>query len=307
MLTHGLQWVWIEELTTVDADTADNTVVERALQCVVVFRFAMQEEQSVVEIHLSNGSTSFAISRHVWQFVVLTKCLTTARGTHTTRDVVFLRDDVVPNPVDGIDIALVACQCSHVCHTCIHVAGTNGMTYGFILLQYRKMTLAVLRLDGSVATLVEEEFGLVEILLLARSKIEFRKSHLGNLVSWHYACLSWLVAHFAHHAVCELAGDVEQRLLARGIVVSHSSLAEVSEIVELMAQVLYLRPSLWTSPSVWVLWVLCASRVEITVRLLCTANHGNHTVNVSLEFLVRVSLEQITCTFNRLVRVGIVE
>ena len=88
---------------------------------------------------------------------------------------------------------------------------------------------------------------------------------------------------------------------------SHSSLAEVSEVVELVAQVLYLRPSLWTSPSVWVLWVLCASRVEITVRLLCTANHGNHTVNVSLEFLVGVSLKQITCTFNRLVRVGIVE
>ena len=87
----------------------------------------------------------------------------------------------------------------------------------------------------------------------------------------------------------------------------HGSLAEVSEVVELMAQVFYLRPAFWTSPSVWMLRILCSCRVEVTVGFLCTGDDGDDRVNVCLEFLVGVGLEKITRSFDSLVGVGVVE
>ena len=169
----------------------------------------MEEEESVVEINLCDSSTCLTVSRHVRQFVVLTKSLTASSSTYTTSDVVFLRDDVVPNAVDSLDVSLVACEGSNVCHTSIHISCSHCMTHCFILLQHWQVALAVFSLDCGISTFVEEEFGKVQIFLVASSDIEFCQTHLCNLVSRNDTCLTRFVTHLFINTVGELDSDVQ--------------------------------------------------------------------------------------------------
>ena len=168
------------------------------------------------------------------------------------------------------------------------------MAYSLVLLEHWLVSLAVLAELVVVAVLVphsaasygpcrvfltalvEEELSEVEIFLLACSEIELSKTHLCNLVSWNYTCLSWLVTNFAYYAVCVLHSDVEERLLACSLVVSNSSLAEVAEVVELMAEVFHHLPTLCSCPSVWMLRVLSACSEEVAVWLLSRSDDSDY-------------------------------
>ena len=141
MLAHRLQRVGIEEAVALERDTADKTVVESALQYIVVFRVTVKQEESVVHIDIADGGTSLTIGRHVGQFVVLAEGLTVGGGTDTARDVELLRYDIVPDGVDGLDVVLVASEGGHVGHTGIHIGSTHGVTYGLVLLDDRLVGL----------------------------------------------------------------------------------------------------------------------------------------------------------------------
>ena len=93
---------------------------------------------------------------------------------------------------------------------------------------------------------------------------------------------------------------------------SYGSLAEVSEIIEFMTQILYLTPTCRTFPIVWMFWIHCAESVQITVWFLSACNDSNHRIAIliktlSLESSIRVSLHQIAGTFKSLVRVSIIK
>ena len=129
------------------------------------------------------------------------------------------------------------------------------MSYCLVLLHNRLVALAVFSLYGCLSTIVEEELCLVEVSLLACKYIELAESHLGNLVSWHHTHLSGLCANLTAHAVGISASDVEELSRTSGLEVCHSTFHHVSEVVELVAEVFHLRPTLVASPLVWVLGV----------------------------------------------------
>ena len=290
----------------------------------------MEEEESVVEVNLCDCSTSLAVGRHVGQFVVVAECFARRSGTYTTGEVVLLAYDVFPDAVDGVDVGSIACEGSHIGHTGIHVSSTYGMTYGFILLEHWLVALCVfvdfVQVSVGIAhtttsacprwvalsALVEEVLGLLQVFLVASSCVEFCQTHLGNLVSGDYLCLSGLATYFAAHTVGILHCDGEQRLLACCVVVSYGSFAEVAEVVELVREVFYQFPSLRASPVVWLLWVLCTCGVEVSIGFLCRCDDGNHAVAVlvdvrTVDFGVGVSLHQVCSTFECLVGVSVVE
>ena len=94
----------------------------------------MEQEQTMVHIHITDGGTGLTIGAHVRQFIVGAESLTVGCGTDTTRDIVFLRHDIVPDGINGLDIVLVTSEGCHIGHTCIHIGGTHGMTHGLILI-----------------------------------------------------------------------------------------------------------------------------------------------------------------------------
>ena len=203
----------------------------------------MEEEHPVVDIDIADGGAGLAICRGVRQLVILPESLTSVGGADASGDVIFLGDDVVPDPVNRLDIFLIPGQGGHIRYSGIHVGRPHGVAHGLILLSYRQMGLVVRIPVGGAASPVEEIFGLVEILLLAGHEVKAAKGHLGDLMAGNPVHLAGTKADLADHAVGVLDGDVQEITLARGLIMRHGSLDHVTEIVELVAEFLDLLPS----------------------------------------------------------------
>ena len=258
MLPHRLQGVWIEEAVALERDTADKTVVESALQYIVVFRVTVKQEESVVHIHITNGGTGLAVCTHIGQFVVLAEGLAIRSGADTASDIELFGDDIVPDGIDGLDIVFVTCEGGYIGHTCIHIGSTNGMSYGFVLLDDGLMSLRIVMYDGGLTTVIEEELSFVEIFLFASNKIQFGKCHLCDLMPRNHTSLTRVRADLTADTVGITDGDVEELTAACGLIVGDSTFHHVAEVVELVTQVLFLTPAFVASPLVGFLWILGA-------------------------------------------------
>jgi len=101
----------------------------------------MEKEETVVDINIADSCAGFAVGTHVRQLVVFAESLAVVGGSDTSGDVELLAYDVVPDAVDGMDIGSIAGEGCYICHAGIHIGGTYGMTYCFVLLQYWFVTL----------------------------------------------------------------------------------------------------------------------------------------------------------------------
>ena len=189
-----------------------------------------------------------------------------------------------------MNIGGVSRQGGYVGHTCIHICGANGVSYSFILLNHRFMCLAVFIGTAGISTLVEEELGLVEVLLVAGDQIKFGQCHFGNLMSGDTDLLSFACTDFTAYAVGISDGDIEEVLLSGGLVVGDGAFHHVSQVVELVAQVFYLFPTFASRPFMGMFRIHGAAGVEVSVRFLCCGYNYQYTVNVFSQFLVRISL-----------------
>ena len=128
----------------------------------------MQQEQAVVDIHITDGCTRLAIGAHVRQLVVRAKSLAIAGRPNAARDIHLLLNNVLPDAVDGMNISRVARQGSHIGHSRIHIGGPDCVAHGLVLLHHGFVRLTVTVLDMRLSAVVEQELCLVQIFLLAR-------------------------------------------------------------------------------------------------------------------------------------------
>ena len=307
MLADGLQRIGIEEPVPFQGHTADEAVVEGALQHVVILGVAVQEEHPVIDIHVADGGAGLAVGAHVRKLVVLPEGFAAVRSPDAAGDVELLGHDVVPDPVDGVDIALVAGEGGHVGHAGIHVGGADGVSHGLALLQDREMRLVVLIPVLGLTALVQEELGLVQVFLLARGEIQLREGHFGDLVSRNHPGLAGGGAHFADHAVRIADGDVQEIALAGGLPVGDRALHHVAEVVQFVAELLILHPAAVARPLVRMFRIHGPGRVQVTVRLLRRGDDHEDAVDIGLQLLVRIGLEHVGGAFDGLIDVRVVE
>ena len=226
---------------------------------------------------------------------------------HTSRQIILLADDVVADAVDGPDVRAVARERRHVGHAGVHIPRAHGVTHGLVLFRHRLVALAVRVLAFGFAAHVEEESGLVEIALVAREHVHARQCHLGYLMARNHVGLPFARSHLAYHAVGVTLGYVEKLGAARGLIVCAGGVNHVSEVVELVAEVLHGLPAARACPRMRFLGVYGACGVEVAVFLLGGGHDVEHAVYVLLHPLVGISLEQVTRTLDGLVYVSIVE
>lgn len=148
---------------------------------------------------------------------------------------------------------------------------------------------------------------LVEVFLIARHHIEAHQCHFSNLVSGNHTLLSGTFADILAYTIGITDGYIQKIPLASSLVIGHSPFHHVSQIIELVAQILHLRPALRPRPVVRMFRVHRAGRIEVSVRLLGSGNDDEHAVDIFFQFLVRVSLQGIACPFNRLIDIRIIE
>ena len=206
-----------------------------------------------------------------------------------------------------MDVSRVAGERGNVSHTGIHIGGAHGVSDSLVLFDDRLVALRVFRPHLCLATVVEEELRLIEILALASDEIEFAKCHLGDLMSRHHAGLSRFGSHLTDDTVGVAYGDVKEVAASRGLIVCDGSLYHMSEVIELVAEILFFRPPLVASPLMRMLRVLCSGSIEITVGLLRTADDRDHAVDIVSQFGVGIGLENIAGSLNGLVGIGVVE
>ena len=109
-------------------------------------------------------------------------------------------------------------------------------------------------------------------------------------------------------------GDVEERTLARDLIVGDRGLVHVADVVELVA-VVAAAPAGWAHHAVLDVAVLVgavveaerAGGVEVTVGLLRAGDVGDEVVEVLLELGVRMRGERVGRALDDLVHVGVVE
>ena len=267
----------------------------------------MQQEHTLEEIDHRDGCAGLVVGRQVRQLVVGTESLTGMAGTHATRQVILAADDVLIDGVDGFDVVLVASQCCHVGHAGVHVACADGMAPGLCLLRDGLVALRVDVVALGLATVIEQELGLVEVFLLTRDDIQACQCHLCDLVTRHHAGLTILGAYLADDAVGIALGDIKELCRTRSLVVGAGGIHHVTEVVELVAEYLLHLPALLAAPLVRMLGVDGAGGIEVAVGLLRGTHYVEHRVDISFQLLIWIGLEHVACTLDGLIDIGIVE
>ena len=149
------------------------------------------------------------------------------------------------------------------------------------------------------APLIEEKLGHVEVLAVARDAVELAQADLDLLMSRRVGPLAR--AEDGADVVRVLRGDVEERLVAGDLVMSHGRLEQMPHAV-LFVHVFLVRPSLLGLPLGH-----GVERVQVAVFPLGGGHHGDQLVQVQPHHGVRMDLERVRGPLHDLVDVGIVE
>ncbi len=141
----------------------------------------MEEEQPIVPEDIPDGRTCFVVGDGVGEFVIVPESLALFTGADSACNVEFFRDDVFPDFIDGIDVALVPSQSSHIRHPRIHVRCPHSVSDSFVLFDDRFVGLEVpvLIVDGEgggfrkfffeflLTPFIQEKFGQVQVFFLS--------------------------------------------------------------------------------------------------------------------------------------------
>ena len=242
------------------------------------------------QVNHRNGCTRLVIGSEVRQFIVGTEGLAFMTGSHTACDVIFLGNNVVVDGINSLQISLITRQGSHISHTCIHISGTNSMSPSFLLVNHGLVALRIDVLDLCLATIVQQELGLVQVFLLASQHIKTSQSHLGNLMTGNHTSLSVLVAHLTNDTISIAFGNVQELVRTRSLIVGTSSIHHVAQVIELMTGMFLSSPALMGSPTVRMLRIDGASGIEIAIRLLCSSYDVEHGVDILLQLSIGIGL-----------------
>ena len=122
------------------------------------------------------------------------------------------------------------------------------MTYSLILFQYRLMSLAIGVLTTRIATCIQEKLCLVKIFTVASHKVKAYQGHFGYLMPRNQFLLIRSVANSLTDTVGILNGNIQEITFAGSLIMSNSTFHHMSQVIELMAEFLYLCPTFRASP-----------------------------------------------------------
>ena len=164
------------------------------------------------------------------------------------------------------------------------------MSHGLILLHYRLVRLTVFICAGGVSTLVQKEFGLIQIFLLPCYQAQFGKGHFGNLMSRHTDLLPFARTYLPAYTVGITDSDIKEITFSGSLVMRNSTFYHVSQIIKLMTQFLHLLPPFASCPLMRMFGIHGTRSIEITIRFLCRSDNNQHTINILSQFFVRIGL-----------------
>src|SRR5438034_519666 len=93
----------------------------------------MKQEQPEIPISVGNSSAGFAVGAQVGELVIAPKSFSSSERANAAGQVELLPNDILPNGIDGVQVALVARESGDIRHAAVEVARPHGMADGFSL------------------------------------------------------------------------------------------------------------------------------------------------------------------------------
>ena len=242
------------------------------------------------------------------QLVVGSEALALCTAADAAGDEQLLRRHVPPDALQCLLIGAVARQRRHVGHTTVEIAGTDGVTYDLVLLEDGHVVLRVharCMTVGAAARLVDEVLGTLQILPVARHLVELAERHLDDGVSAGAVYLSLAGAEGTADEVGIADGHVQERTLARGAVVGHGTLYQVSAVVELVG--VNLLPAVSAPPAAQARTLISDAGRQVAVGLLRQGDDADDGVEIVVQLFVVLGSQGIGSPLDDLIGVGIVE
>src|SRR5437879_6378951 len=141
----------------------------------------MKQKKALVPVSIGNRGAGLAVSAHVRKKVVGTECFPAAYRADSAGDVEFFADSVVPNGINGAQVAFVSGKSGDIGHPAIKVAGAHRVSDGFSLVHRLNAGLVVVIPSGPAH--VQKELCEVEVATITRHSVEFHQPHFDNLVA----------------------------------------------------------------------------------------------------------------------------
>src|SRR5262249_27509474 len=132
-------------------------------------RAVIGEVKFPLEEGLAATGARFAI-RVIAERIVGTEAFTAFTAANAAGDVILSMHNIVPNRFHGTLIVDFMCIDRNICHSGIGIHRADGMTDGFVLLDYREMALVVFR---SSFTAIKQEFCQSDISITLTVAFEF--------------------------------------------------------------------------------------------------------------------------------------
>lgn len=257
--------------------------------------------------------------RAVGEDVVVAERLGAADGAEPARDVHLLRDDVLPQRVDGTAERRIVEQHGGVGHARVQVRRADRVAHGFGLLRDRLVILAVEeivvhpeRIAGRkhvqrrvvlAAALIEEELRLVQVLAIAGRARQLHEGELDFLVPGDVVPAGR--SERATDEVGALDRDVEQRALAGRLEVRDRRLVQMALVVQLVAGV-QPRPAFRSRARRRMRRIRGPRGVQISVGLLRRGDDRDQIVELLVERRVGGGDQRVRRGLDDLVDVGVV-
>ncbi len=271
----------------------------------------MEQEQPLLPQGVADGGTRLGVGARVRKFIGAAERLARVPRADPAGQIHFFPDNVIPKPVDGLDVIGISAERCHVGHSGIHVHGPDGMADRFFLLDDRLMVLHVFIrvVNGErvlrvvfftaeiMAALIKEESGQVKIRAISRHPVQLGQADLDLLVAREST--SFARAECPDKQVGVLDSDVQESPLSGRQVVSDGGFIHVAHVVQLMAYA-QVGPALFAGSRGEIFGIVSPRRVEVAIGLLGHADDDDKIIELVLELRIGMQHQRVRYAFHDL-------
>ena len=202
----------------------------------------------------------------------------------------------------------IFCQSCNICHTGIQVYGTYCVTYCFILLAYRQMSLVIkitqvvfmaffhffrmlfIKIIRSFSTLIDKKLAQFQIFWLFCHLIETYQCHLCNLMSRISLAFSFFRTKMSCCIICKTNCCFQQFVFSGSFIICNGSLDQMTHTIQFMMILQICENLIFSVDNI--------ISIQISVILLSCTHDIDGSVCNCLQLRIRMLGQRITDCFD---------
>ena len=251
-LRRDLQGIDVEEALAVQRHAAENAIVKGPLHHIRIPGIRPDLQHPPGKKYQADRRAGLRVSRIIGQIIGIGKSLSHMCPAHPSGNIHFFVYNIIPERLTGTVQAFIPCKLRHIGHAGIQIHCAHRMSHGLLLLPHRQMRLMILiaqfllpalfhgfrmlsvKVTGLLPSLVHEKTAQFQILSLSCGPVQPRQRHLRDLMARIAPAFSFLFSEMRRNIIRKTPCRLQKFILARGLIISHCALRQVSETIQLV-------------------------------------------------------------------------